>query len=150
MSVVVIVLMMAGRNWVAAAISEPTNDSLDPFRAEPTAEAPLSTPGQNGDEELYSQSVQNGTSVATPLTLPSAALGHHIKFDRISLEHGLSQSSVLCILQDDVGLMWFGTEDGLNKYDGHSFTIYRHNPEDPNSLSNNVIRSIIQDRGGVL
>lgn len=53
----------------------------------------------------------------------------NLRFERISLEQGLSQSTVFCILQDSQGFMWFGTEDGLNKYDGYNFTIYKNNPE---------------------
>jgi ligand-binding sensor domain-containing protein/signal transduction histidine kinase len=73
-----------------------------------------------------------------------------IKFERISLEQGLSDSTVFCILQDSKGFMWFGTHDGLNKYDGYDFTVYRHNPQDPNSLSDNTVWSIHEDRSGML
>ena len=45
--------------------------------------------------------------------------------------------------------MWFGTEDGLHKYDGYSFTIYRHDPSDPSSLSDNKVTAIYEDRSGV-
>jgi len=61
------------------------------------------------------------------------------KFEHLSLEDGLSQSTVYAILQDNKGFMWFGTQDGLNRYDGYQFTIYRHNPTDSNSLSHNEI-----------
>ena len=71
-----------------------------------------------------------------------------LKFDRLSLEHGLSQSAVLCILQDRKGFMWFGTQDGLNKYDGYNFTVYKHDALDSNSLSENSILSIFEDSRG--
>lgn len=48
-----------------------------------------------------------------------------LQFERLSLEEGLSQSSINFIIQDSQGFMWFGTQDGLNKYDGYSFTIFR-------------------------
>jgi len=73
-----------------------------------------------------------------------------IRFERISLEDGLSQSSVFAILQDQQGFMWFGTEDGLNKYDGYQFTVYKHDPDDPMTLSNNYVRTIYEDRSGEL
>jgi GAF domain-containing protein/ligand-binding sensor domain-containing protein/two-component sensor histidine kinase len=73
-----------------------------------------------------------------------------IKFDRISLEQGLSQSVVLSILQDSRGFMWFGTQDGLNRYDGYGFVVYKHNPEDPNTLSGDFIWSLHEDRSGAL
>jgi ligand-binding sensor domain-containing protein/serine phosphatase RsbU (regulator of sigma subunit) len=78
------------------------------------------------------------------------AQNRQFKFDRISLEQGLSQSTVTCILQDRKGFMWFGTQDGLNKYDGYSFTIYKHDPLDPSSLSDNYVRSIYEDKTGTL
>ena len=67
------------------------------------------------------------------------------RFDQISIEQGLSQSSVTCMIQDHKGFMWFGTQDGLNKYDGYRFTVYKHTPEDSNSLSSNYIRSLYLD-----
>lgn len=73
-----------------------------------------------------------------------------IEFEHLSLEHGLSQSTVFCMLQDSRGFMWFGTEDGLNQYDGYRFTVYRHNPQDMNSLSNNWINAIHEDTQGTL
>ncbi len=71
-----------------------------------------------------------------------------IKFEHISLEEGLSQSSVIAILQDSKGFMWFGTEDGLNKYDGYNFTVYKPLPGDPASLTHNYILSIFEDNQG--
>lgn len=73
-----------------------------------------------------------------------------INFTKISVDQGLSQSSVFAILQDNIGLMWFGTEDGLNKFDGYNFTVFKHNPEDPNSLSGNTILDIYEDSEGIL
>jgi ligand-binding sensor domain-containing protein len=72
-----------------------------------------------------------------------------LKFENISIESGLSQSWVWCILQDKKGFMWFGTKDGLNKYDGYKFTVYKHDPGNPNSLSNNIVTALYQDRSGV-
>lgn len=71
-----------------------------------------------------------------------------IKFNRITINDGLSLSSVYCIYQDDKGFMWFATEDGLNKYDGKDFTIYNHTPSNSNSLSYKWIESILEDRFG--
>jgi len=73
-----------------------------------------------------------------------------IEFEHISVEQGLSQSTVLCVLQDKKGFLWFGTEDGLNKYDGYEFEIFRSVPGDTNSLSNNAVRAIIEDSSGML
>ena len=72
------------------------------------------------------------------------------QFERISVEQGLSQSSVHCIFQDSKGFMWFGTEDGLNKYDGYQFTVYNNDPDDISSLSSNEVWAIYEDSSGVL
>jgi len=73
-----------------------------------------------------------------------------IKFNHISLEHGLSQSTVFCIYPDSKGFIWIGTEGGLNKYDGFNFREYAHYPFDNQSLSNNTILSIYEDTDGSL
>ncbi len=68
-----------------------------------------------------------------------------ITFENLGIKDGLSQSSIFCILQDNRGFMWFGTEDGLNKYDGYTFYIYRNSPQDPYSIGYNYIRDICED-----
>ena len=73
-----------------------------------------------------------------------------LKFKRISTELGLSQNHVLCIMQDSKGFMWFGTADGLNRYDGYSFKIYKNIIGDSSSLPNNYITTICEDSKGVL
>lgn len=72
------------------------------------------------------------------------------KFDRISVEKGLSESIVTCIYQDSRGFMWFGTQNGLNRYDGYKFTIFINNPQDSTSISGNYIRCIYEDSKGNL
>jgi ligand-binding sensor domain-containing protein/two-component sensor histidine kinase len=76
--------------------------------------------------------------------------GKNFYFEHLSLEEGLSQSSVLTIFQDKSGFLWFGTANGLNKYDGYNFTVYKHNPLDSNSLSNDIINAIAEDKNGNL
>jgi ligand-binding sensor domain-containing protein/signal transduction histidine kinase/uncharacterized membrane-anchored protein YhcB (DUF1043 family) len=71
-----------------------------------------------------------------------------INFERISIEQGLSQSSVFVILQDNRGFLWFGTQDGLNKYDGYDFKVYKHNPLDSTSLADDWINDICEDENG--
>jgi two-component system sensor histidine kinase ChiS len=74
----------------------------------------------------------------------------YIRFDHISIDAGLSQSVITSIYQDSQGFMWFGTQDGLNRYDGYEFKVFKQDPEDPNSLSSNFILSIFEDREGTL
>lgn len=69
-----------------------------------------------------------------------------VYFERLSVEHGLSQSTVNAILQDHRGYMWFGTLNGLNRYDGYTFTVYRHIPDDITSISNDQIFTIYEDQ----
>lgn len=71
-----------------------------------------------------------------------------MRFEHLGTEQGLSQSNVTCILQDSRGLMWFGTRDGLNKYDGYKFTTYKNEPSNQYSISNNFIKSIAEDGNG--
>ncbi len=100
----------------------------------------------------HARSLLLGAVIVPALVFP-AALGaqrSNVRFDRLSLEHGLSQSSVHAICQDSVGFMWFGTDDGLNRYDGTGFQVKRNDPDDPESLSSNSIRAIAEDRTGTL
>ncbi|HMB24818.1 MAG: two-component regulator propeller domain-containing protein [Chloroflexota bacterium] len=73
-----------------------------------------------------------------------------LRFDRIGSEQGLSQSSVRVIFQDHLGFLWFGTEDGLNRYDGYTFKTYKPDPDAAYSLSDRWINSIVEDRDGYL
>jgi len=74
----------------------------------------------------------------------------HFEFDHLSVQDGLSHPVVTCILQDHTGFVWFGTLDGLNRFDGYNFTVYRHDPLDSNSLTNNIIGSLYEDKEGLL
>ena len=71
-------------------------------------------------------------------------------FTNISMKDGLSQGVVYCIYQDRQDFMWFGTGDGLNKYDGYKFTVHKHNPADSTTISNSLINCIEEDRSGSL
>jgi len=73
-----------------------------------------------------------------------------LEFEHLTTKDGLSQSTVSCILQDSKGFMWFGTQDGLNKYDGYTFTIYQHDPDNPESITSSVIFEITEDSRGNL
>ena len=73
-----------------------------------------------------------------------------ITFEHITSANGLSGSTIYCVFQDSRGFLWFGTDNGLNKYDGYNFKTYRHQERNPKSLSNNTIRAITEDRSGVL
>lgn len=84
------------------------------------------------------------------ICVPCAFTQADFKFERITIEDGLSQSAVFCVLQDRHGFMWFGTQDGLNRYDGYDFEVFRQVDNDPESLSNNWISSIFEDSEGTI
>ncbi|GAB4289934.1 MAG: hypothetical protein Kow0068_15410 [Marinilabiliales bacterium] len=91
--------------------------------------------------------------VGLGVLLSSVGFGQNVtlKFDHITMEDGLSQSSVNCIMQDSYGFIWMGTQVGLNKYNGSNnmpFDYYLHNIYDTLSLSSNWIYSIDQDEDG--
>ena len=83
-----------------------------------------------------------------PATAGTPVTPREVGFQNISVEHGLSQSSIRCILQDSAGFLWFGTEDGLNRYDGYAFTVYRHCPGDPHSLCFDAIFDLCEGADG--
>ena len=76
--------------------------------------------------------------------------GQDLEFQHFSTRQGLSQANVWDIHQDPYGFIWIATEDGLNIYDGYSFTVFRHSPLDSTSISNSNVRCIAQDNNGNL
>ncbi|NQZ10892.1 MAG: response regulator, partial [Algicola sp.] len=77
-------------------------------------------------------------------------LASNARFERLTIDDGLSMSALQVILQDQSGYLWFATQDGLNRYDGYEFKIFRHDPKDPTSISGNWINSLYEDDHGIL
>ena len=71
-----------------------------------------------------------------------------LKYDWLTTSQGLSQGYIHDIIQDRDGFMWFGTKDGLNRYDGYTFKEYTYNIYDPNSISNNTVHHLYEDSKG--
>ena len=98
------------------------------------------------------------TSTLQALAIQSPAAGVHlqfapgsvVRFEHLSIEDGLSQNAGLEIFQDSRGYLWIGTQDGLNRYDGFAFKIYKHDPDDPTSISHNSILKIAEAEDGAL
>ena len=90
-------------------------------------------PMRVGKQILFSFSFLCVTS-HLPAQVPS------LYFDKITNQSGLSNNKVNCILQDTRGFIWLGTDDGLNRYDGNNFTIFRNQPANPHSISGNMMR----------
>ena len=73
-----------------------------------------------------------------------------VRFDRLTIADGLSENGISCMVQDRQGFIWCGTLDGLNRYSGYGFRIFRHLPFDTTSISANRISKLVEDRGGGL
>lgn len=82
------------------------------------------------------------------ISLSAPAQNGQFNFDRLGKKEGLSNSSPNCILQDSRGFIWIGTADGLNRYDGYKFKIYKNAPLDSTSISSNYIKDLAEDRYG--
>ena len=82
--------------------------------------------------------------------LSSGTAQEHIVFDHLSVRQGLSQADVNCMLQDSRGFMWIGTQDGLNRFDGYTFRVYRHDAAVPGSLTDSWIISLAETPDGTL
>ncbi|MBT2560239.1 hypothetical protein J7E50_03255 [Pedobacter sp. ISL-68] len=80
----------------------------------------------------------------------AATVPPDIFFKKINLDQGLSHRKVNCILQDKRGFIWFGTEDGLNRYDGRSIAYFRHRHNDKTTISGNIIKDLYEDADGVI
>ena len=89
--------------------------------------------------------VFSGTAV-----LASEPVARPMHFDHLTLDAGLSQSNVLSILQDSDGFMWFGTENGLNKYNGYEFEYHKRERGNPDALSSDFIFDVDEDVDGNL
>jgi diguanylate cyclase (GGDEF)-like protein len=90
-------------------------------------------------------------SVVVSRTVFAGTSEHHpMRFDHITLADGLSQSTVLAVLQDSKGLLWIGTENGLNRYNGYEFETFKRERGNPDSLSSDFIFDIEEDRAGNL
>lgn len=81
-------------------------------------------------------------------TQTAAGQLHNIKFQRLDITNGLSQNNALCVMQDSRGFIWIGTRDGLNRYDGYKFTVYRNDVTDASSISGNFITALTEDNQG--
>jgi ligand-binding sensor domain-containing protein/class 3 adenylate cyclase/predicted metal-dependent HD superfamily phosphohydrolase len=99
--------------------------------------------------KLYSKSLLFSLSFLLASIL-SNAQQKNIRFDRYAIEDGLSQSSVTGVVQDNLGFIWVATQDGLNRYDGYDFLVFKSIPEDNSTLPNNYLYFLQKDEYGHL
>ena len=79
-----------------------------------------------------------------------AAPSRSLRFEHLDVEENLSQESVVNILQDRQGFMWFGTQAGLSRYDGYKMTVFKNDPVDPASIPDNYVSASYEDSQGRL
>ncbi len=112
--------------FAVAACNRPTEPAVQQATAPPT-----------------SVSAPTRSSQSLPPTLAALAdQGKPLRFDHLTPEAGLSQSVVLDFVQDDQGFLWMATQDGLNRYDGYEFKVFKDDPQSANSLKGNFVASI--------
>jgi two-component system sensor histidine kinase ChiS len=85
------------------------------------------------------------TACVLASSIPCHAQYERLRFDHLTVENGLSNNWVQSIVKDSRGFLWFGTQDGLNRYDGSGIKVYRHDPLDPNSLPSSVAGALLED-----
>jgi signal transduction histidine kinase/ligand-binding sensor domain-containing protein/DNA-binding NarL/FixJ family response regulator len=108
--------------------------------------APTPAPSQSGGSPAP-------TSAPSPTPAPSQAAAvplSNLRFTHLTTADGLSQSDIYAILQDHQGFMWFATQDGLDRYDGNTFVVYKNNPADPASISADLLQDLLEDDQGYL
>jgi len=88
------------------------------------------------------------TLLLITLTSSVSAQQGSIKFNRVTTDDGLSEGAILSIHKDSRGFIWFGTQNGLNRYDSHNIVVYKNDPNDPSSISNDRITDIAEDSKG--
>jgi ligand-binding sensor domain-containing protein/signal transduction histidine kinase len=84
------------------------------------------------------------------LAITSCIYSQSYNFTHYQVENGLSNNAVICSLQDQQGFLWFGTKDGLNRFDGYSFKVFRNDPEHAGSIGGNFIIQLYEDKRGTL
>lgn len=97
---------------------------------------------------IYEKIIITFISLIIGILSRAQTVNEHYYFKNLSSQNGLSQNTVSAILQDSKGFMWFGTKDGLDRYDGVSFRHFKYDRNNPRSLGNNFVTSLYEDIEG--
>jgi len=128
--------------------------SMEPNRAslcQPAAESWLLRDwGRHSFISLLLAFLFMGSLAGAPLRRQWTSFAYPAAFEHITVEQGLSQNTVHCILQDKRGFLWFGTDAGLNRYDGFHFQVFHPEKDNPHSLSSDWILHLLEDHRGYL
>ncbi len=108
---------------------------LDSKQKLPPFPSNLKSPIESNDPKVYALNVFKNPELS---------------FEHLGLQQGLSNSTITVGVQDQLGILWFGSFDGLNKFDGYQIEVFRHDLEDANSISDNIIYDILVDDEGIL
>jgi signal transduction histidine kinase/ligand-binding sensor domain-containing protein len=134
------------RSWIATLVCAPMRCALVLISiAAPTAPAYALDSGPPSSTELPTQAHVSGELVRLGITDT-----HDIRFSHLARAQGLSQTRITQIVQDDQGFIWFGTQYGLNRYDGYRFKVFKPDPERPASICGVYINSLFKARDGTL
>ena len=88
--------------------------------------------------------------LVTGIFIVQNSFAQNTRFEKLSMDDGLSNNTILTIYQDSRGYIWFGTEDGLNRYDGYTITIFKNNPEDSTTIPGKKVYTIHENNNGNL
>jgi PAS domain S-box-containing protein len=99
---------------------------------------------------IHADSTQARLAEAEQTEPPPPLRPEQVRFDHITTEDGLSEGRVWGIAQDHRGFLWFTTYDGINRYDGHKFKVYKYDPQNSNSPSSTLYRRVLEDSRGML
>src|SRR5262249_13078688 len=107
-------------------------------------------PMARGDDRTASPTATQQSHSSSALIRVPVVDGNDIRFSRLSTARGLSQTRALQIVEDNQGFIWFGTQYGLDRFDGYEYKVFAHDPARENSLSCVYIHSLFKDRSGTL
>jgi len=99
---------------------------------------------------VHTISAQARPTEAEIMEQPAPLAPEQVRFDHISTEDGLSENRVWGIIQDRRGFLWFASVDGINRYDGYEFKVYKFDPTNPNSPGSTAYRRVLEDSRGML